>query len=115
MSLKSRVEKLERARGINRMPQPNNEPTVTLELPKERWAEQYSGLRTVPASYLADLEKIYGAEARTRGESAVVTYLRYAAWAGDPEGIGSPYRERSHIEIASGETREPFYDITQQG
>lgn len=64
-------------RSITRSP----EPMVSVDLPPEPWAAQYRGIR-IPASQLAKIEKIYGAEAELRDESPLVTMMRYAGTAG---------------------------------
>ena len=53
-------------------------PMVPVELPSEPWAEGYRGME-VPAFVMSNIEKVYGAEATNRGESPIVTMLRYAA------------------------------------
>lgn len=54
------------------------EPTIPVELPDEAWAKQFQGL-SVSALAMPRLSKTYGAEARERSESPVVTMFRHAA------------------------------------
>jgi hypothetical protein len=80
MGIDARLKRLEQA--ASKIPPRRDEPTVTVTLPDEWWAAEYQGLNTVTVEYMARVEEIYGEEARERGESPLVTYLRHAATAG---------------------------------
>ena len=92
MSIKTRLAALEDRFDLTRAR--DDEPTVTVELPNEWWAEEYKSLSVVPISALANIEKIYGAEARLRNESPLVTMLRYAAHGGKLP----PVEQVEHVE-----------------
>lgn len=77
MGIVRRIGKLEQA--ARQIPMHSDEPMVKVEPPDEWWAAAFQDLFTVPVSYMAQVEKIYGDEARLRGESPLVTYLRTAA------------------------------------
>ena len=83
IAIDQRVRYLDKAfpRGMARPRQ----AMIHVDLPDEAWAERYESLKTLPASLLPRIEKIYGAEAKLRNESPIVTMVRHAAFAGSAD------------------------------
>jgi hypothetical protein len=74
---------------------------IDVALPDEEWSERYQGIKTLPASLLPRIEKIYGAEAKLRNESPIVTMIRHAAFArsADPEQEANEQDQRAMTEL----------------
>lgn len=99
MTIDRRAHYLDRA--FPKPPDGRLGPMVSVELPSEPWAERYQALKTLPASLLPRIEKIYGAEAKLRSESPIITMIRYAAFAGsaDSEQEANEQAKRAMTEL----------------
>lgn len=104
MTIDRRTRYLDRA--FPKLPDIRLGPIVSVELPSEPWAERYQALKTLPASLLPRIEKIYGAEAKLRNESPIVTMIRHAAFAGSADS------EQEANEQAKRATTELLYAVT---
>src|SRR5512141_2267498 len=84
-TLKTEIERLRNM--LPREEEQEPEPTMRVEFPDEWWAPLYEGLQTFRVDMLPALEKIYGDEARRRGEHPHNTAMRYAAYGGQVPGV----------------------------